>query len=116
LFIFQFFESHMSLTSQALPPNLQWVSVEEYDNTATTIEFDQPEAFRLSNVSYAAGTLRRFWKLGRLLPPIHYEILALILEGFGHEDFRVYRALEAWERFPWQENGEERIQGYVLPV
>lgn len=51
-----------------------------------------------------------------ILPPMHLNIQALVLEGVNLEDMRIQRALQAIERFSWQDERGKRIQASVSPV
>lgn len=51
-----------------------------------------------------------------IFPPMHVGILAYMLEGFQTDDGRVRRALEAIERFAWQDARGKRVQACVSPV
>ncbi|KAN0083247.1 Terpenoid cyclases/protein prenyltransferase alpha-alpha toroid [Elaphomyces granulatus] len=51
-----------------------------------------------------------------IFPPMHLGILALLLEGYKLEDPQVYRALEAIERFAWEDDRGKRVQSCVSPV
>lgn len=51
-----------------------------------------------------------------IFPPMHVGILAFILEGYHKDDGRVRRALEAVERFTWQDEHGKRVQACVSPV
>ena len=51
-----------------------------------------------------------------IYPPMHFGILALLLEGYELTDSRIVRALEAIERFAWQDEAGKRIQSCVSPV
>jgi squalene-hopene/tetraprenyl-beta-curcumene cyclase len=51
-----------------------------------------------------------------IFPPMHLGVLALVLEGFKLNDPPVELALEAIERFAWQDSaGGKRIQSCVSP-
>jgi len=51
-----------------------------------------------------------------IFPPMHVGVLAYLLEGFPTDDGRVRRALEAIERFAWQDARGKRVQACVSPV
>ena len=51
-----------------------------------------------------------------IFPPMHLSTLALVLEGYKLEDSPVYRALEAIERFAWEDDRGKRVQCCVSPV
>ncbi|KAL9617229.1 MAG: hypothetical protein Q9160_007957 [Pyrenula sp. 1 TL-2023] len=51
-----------------------------------------------------------------IFPPMHLGILAYILEGYQINDVLVRRALEAIERFAWQDEQGKRIQACISPV
>jgi squalene-hopene/tetraprenyl-beta-curcumene cyclase len=51
-----------------------------------------------------------------IFPPMHVGVLAYLLEGIHTEDGRVRRALEAIERFSWQDTRGKRVQACVSPV
>lgn len=51
-----------------------------------------------------------------ILPPMHLEILALVLEGHALTDSPIRRGLEAVERFVWQDEKGKRVQACVSPV
>ena len=51
-----------------------------------------------------------------IFPPMHAGILALFTEGFKVDDSPLRRALEAMERFAWQDEHGKRIQPCVSPV
>jgi squalene-hopene/tetraprenyl-beta-curcumene cyclase len=51
-----------------------------------------------------------------IFPPMHVGVLAYLLEGFPTDDGRVRRALEAIERFAWQDERGKRVQACVSPV
>ena len=51
-----------------------------------------------------------------IYPPMHFSILALMLEGHKLDDPPVRLGLEALERFTWQDDGGKRIQACVSPV
>lgn len=51
-----------------------------------------------------------------IFPPMHFGLLALVLEGHKIEDDCVQRGLSAIERFAWQDGGGKRIQSCVSPV
>jgi squalene-hopene/tetraprenyl-beta-curcumene cyclase len=51
-----------------------------------------------------------------IFPPMHVGVLAYLLEGFSTDDGRVRRALEAVERFAWQDANGKRVQACVSPV
>lgn len=51
-----------------------------------------------------------------IFPPMHVGILAYMLEGYREDDGRIRRALEAVERFAWQDKHGKRIQACVSPV
>lgn len=51
-----------------------------------------------------------------ITPPMHASVQALLLEGFGPEDPRVRRGIEAIERFAWQDRNGKRIQACLSPV
>lgn len=51
-----------------------------------------------------------------IIPPMCAGIHALLLEGFKVEDPRIRKAIEAIERFAWQDQNGKRIQACVSPV
>ena len=51
-----------------------------------------------------------------IFPPMHFGILALLLEGFSPQDAPVRLGLEAVERFTWQDTNGKRAQSCVSPV
>lgn len=51
-----------------------------------------------------------------IFPPMHFGILAFVLEGYKVTDDCVRKALEAIERFAWTDEGGKRIQSCVSPV
>ena len=51
-----------------------------------------------------------------IIPPMHAGIQALLLEGFTVEDARIRIAMEAIERFSWQDQNGKRLQACVSPV
>lgn len=63
--------------------------------------------------------MSRYEKTGDLsgvVPPMYFGVQALILEGFRLEDPVVERAIEALERFTWQDRRGKRLQASVSPV
>ena len=51
-----------------------------------------------------------------IFPPMHLGILALTLEGCSLDDSPIIRALQAVERFAWQDEHGKRVQSCVSPV
>jgi squalene-hopene/tetraprenyl-beta-curcumene cyclase len=51
-----------------------------------------------------------------IFPPMHLGILAYVLQGYSIDDAPVRRALEAIERFAWQDATGKRMQACVSPV
>lgn len=51
-----------------------------------------------------------------IFPPMHFGVLALLLEGFSLQDEPVRKGLEAIERFAWEDQNGKRIQSCVSPV
>ena len=51
-----------------------------------------------------------------IFPPDHFGVLAYTLEAYNIDDAPVRRALEAIERFAWQDERGKRIQSCVSPV
>lgn len=51
-----------------------------------------------------------------IFPPMHFGLLALILEGYDTDHSRIQRGLEAVERFAWEDDAGKRIQSCVSPV
>ena len=46
-----------------------------------------------------------------IIPPMHAGVQALLLEGFDRNDKRICRAIDAIERFTWQDNEGKRLHG-----
>jgi squalene-hopene/tetraprenyl-beta-curcumene cyclase len=51
-----------------------------------------------------------------IIPPMHYGVQALLLEGYTLQDKCVHRALEAIERFTWHDEEGKRLQSCISPV
>ena len=51
-----------------------------------------------------------------IFPPMHFGILALLLEGYIPDHYRVRKGVEAIERFAWKDDQGKRIQSCVSPV
>jgi squalene-hopene/tetraprenyl-beta-curcumene cyclase len=51
-----------------------------------------------------------------IIPPMHAGVQALLLEGYDRKDERIRRAIEAIERFTWQDSEGKRLQSCISPV
>ena len=51
-----------------------------------------------------------------IIPPMHAGVQALLLEGYHLEDDVIQRAIEAIERFTWQDEQGKRLQSCVSPL
>ncbi|KAH9906545.1 terpenoid cyclases/protein prenyltransferase alpha-alpha toroid [Xylariomycetidae sp. FL2044] len=51
-----------------------------------------------------------------IIPPMHFGVQALLLEGYTMQSGPVRRALESIERFTWQDAKGKRLQSCVSPV
>lgn len=51
-----------------------------------------------------------------IIPPMHAGVQALLLEGYSLDSKPVQRAIEAIERFTWQDKRGKRLQSCVSPV
>jgi squalene-hopene/tetraprenyl-beta-curcumene cyclase len=51
-----------------------------------------------------------------IIPPMHAGVQALLLEGHSRRDKHICRAIEAIERFTWQDVQGKRLQSCVSPV
>jgi squalene-hopene/tetraprenyl-beta-curcumene cyclase len=51
-----------------------------------------------------------------IIPPMHAGVQALLLEGYDRDDERVRRAIDAIERFTWQDDQGKRLQSCISPV
>lgn len=65
------------------------------------------------------------WILGRqepngdwagIIPPMHFGVQALLLEGYSKEDDLIRRAVAAIDDFHWQDETGKRLQSCVSPV
>ncbi|KAF3002689.1 terpene cyclase [Curvularia kusanoi] len=51
-----------------------------------------------------------------IIPPMHAGVQALLLEGYDRRDDCICRAIEAIERFTWQDDQGKRLQSCISPV
>lgn len=51
-----------------------------------------------------------------IIPPMHAGVQALMLEGYSLDSKPIQRAIEAIERFTWQDEKGKRLQSCVSPV
>ncbi|KAH7137907.1 putative squalene-hopene-cyclase [Dendryphion nanum] len=51
-----------------------------------------------------------------IIPPMHFGLLALLLEGYNLQDDCVRRGLDAIERFTWHDDEGKRLQSCISPV
>lgn len=61
-------------------------------------------------VEWILGHQERTGEIQGYLPPMHFSVLALVLEGFTIKDAAVSLALEAVERLTWQDKQGKRVQ------